>query len=182
MLSIEERQRLFEEHLEWSKLVARRVASQLPPSFAPEDLEQEAALELWRQLDRYDPKLNDNVRGFAYLAVRGACLMSVRRKHYTEATNEPLGTSVPATYSDPADQYEKRLADQRNRRRELAQLREVARRLAGFPTQMQFSAYVVRRVHLESTAIPQLAELTGVPAEKLQRALAAGLRLLKKGQ
>ena len=91
MLTADECQRLFAEHLDWSKVVAKRVHGQLPPSFLDlADLEQEAAIALWEQVQRYDPSKNNNVRGFAYLAVRGAVLMSVRRKHYREATNEEL--------------------------------------------------------------------------------------------
>lgn len=181
MPSIEECNRLFIEHLEWSKLVARRVASQLPPSFPVEDLEQEAALELWRQISRYDPAKNDNVRGYAYLAVRGACLMTARRKWYTESTHDPLAPSVIAEGSNPADIYDKRTQEQRVRRKELGQLREIVRRLAAFPVKSQFAAYVVRRVHLEGTAVPEMALITGITEARIHRALSTGFRLLKRG-
>lgn len=172
---------LFEEHLEWAYKVARRVHSQLPPSFDVEDLEQEAAIQLWKEIFRWDPEQNNNLRGFCYLAVRGACLMSVRRKHYQENTNEELEPTVESQDANPAEQYEKRIESQRYRDRELRQLAKIRARLRAFPARMYFAAYVVRRVHLEATELPELARITGVPADRLQRTLAAGLRMLKKG-
>jgi RNA polymerase sigma factor (sigma-70 family) len=181
MLSADECQALFAEHLEWSKLVARRVHQSLPPSFSLEDLEQEAAIALWESVQKYDRAKNDNVRGFAYLAVRGAVLMSIRRKWYREATNEELEPTHQAPTGDnPAEAYERRVTDRKDRRRDLDRIRIIEKRLARFPDSLQFAAYIVRRVHLEGAPVDEMATITGMPAARIQRLLASGLRHLKR--
>ena len=78
------------EILAWVGAIARRVHRKLPPSFDVEDLEQTALIAHWRCVERYDPSRNDNYRAFAYSTIRGAVLMSCRRRAYREATHEEL--------------------------------------------------------------------------------------------
>jgi DNA-directed RNA polymerase specialized sigma24 family protein len=73
---------LFERNRAWASVIARNVLRKLPPSFGAGDLVEEALIEMWRRCQLYDP---GNLRGrpfqaYAYRAVRGACLMGVRRR------------------------------------------------------------------------------------------------------
>ncbi len=88
------------EILAWVGAIARRVHRKLPPSFDVEDLEQTALIAHWHCVERYDPSRNDNYRGFAYSTIRGAVLMSCRRRHYREATHEPLAVTDFASATD----------------------------------------------------------------------------------
>jgi len=81
---------LFEEHLEWAANGGRSVARGLPPSFDPDDLQQIAVIEHWRRVELYDGSTGVPYRAYAYLPIRGAVLMTCRRKHYREATHEEL--------------------------------------------------------------------------------------------
>lgn len=83
---------LFEENRAWAEQIARNVARKVPVSIHVEDLKQEALIELWKRAQTYDPNNEEGVpfRGYAYLAVRGACLMICRRRAYREAKMEEL--------------------------------------------------------------------------------------------
>jgi RNA polymerase sigma factor (sigma-70 family) len=65
----------------WADRVAAAVYRRLPKHFVLDDLQQEARIAAWRKSLTYDPALNDNFQAYAFLAVRGACLMICRRKH-----------------------------------------------------------------------------------------------------
>jgi DNA-directed RNA polymerase specialized sigma subunit len=47
-----------------------------------DDLEQEAVIAHWRCVEAFDASKGVPYRGYAYFTVRGAVLMSCRRKHY----------------------------------------------------------------------------------------------------
>jgi RNA polymerase sigma factor (sigma-70 family) len=65
----------------WADQVATNVHRRLPKFFDLDDLKQEARLAAWRKTLTYDPAMNDSFQGYAFLAVRGACLMICRRRH-----------------------------------------------------------------------------------------------------
>lgn len=76
------------ELLAWADRVAAHVMARLPACFELDDLKQVARIAVWKNLAKYDP---DNakgvpVQGFLMSYVRNACLMSVRRRAWTEAT------------------------------------------------------------------------------------------------
>src|SRR5579862_4320825 len=75
---------LFEEHFDWAANVGRSVARCMPPSFDPDDLSQIAVIEHWRRVELYDRTTGVPYRAYAYQAIRGAVLMSCRRRHYRE--------------------------------------------------------------------------------------------------
>lgn len=81
---------LFKENIQWAEKIALNVKRKLPPSFDIEDLTQTALIAHWKCVEAYDPARNDNYRAYAYLIIRGAVLMSCRRKAYKEATHQPL--------------------------------------------------------------------------------------------
>jgi DNA-directed RNA polymerase specialized sigma24 family protein len=65
----------------WADQIATNLHRRLPKHFDLDDLKQEARIAAWRKTLTYDPALNDNFQAYAFLAVRGACLMICRRKH-----------------------------------------------------------------------------------------------------
>jgi len=77
---------VFENNLGWADKIARAIHRKLPPSFDLQDLEQEARIKLWACAQRYNGKTGVPFQAFAYMAVRGAVLMSIRRRAWTEAT------------------------------------------------------------------------------------------------
>lgn len=91
-------------HLDWADGMARSVARRVPRSFQVDDLIQQARLGLWRAAQVYDEARNDNFCAFAHPYVQGAIWMSVRRRHYREATHcgltEANGAAVEATPVD----------------------------------------------------------------------------------
>jgi RNA polymerase sigma factor (sigma-70 family) len=89
---------LFKRNCAWAAVIARNVARKLPDNFDPGDLLQEALIEMWKRAQLYKPANGRPGRdpsgtpfqAYAYLAVRGACLMSVRRKAWLEAKHASL--------------------------------------------------------------------------------------------
>ncbi len=88
-LTVEE---LVERNLEWAAAIGREVQRKLPPSFDAGDLEQVARIEMWNRATLYDAHNSRGTpfRAFAYQYVRGACLMSVRRRNWRESTADPI--------------------------------------------------------------------------------------------
>jgi RNA polymerase sigma factor (sigma-70 family) len=76
--------------MRWADTVAGQVARRLPPSFELDDLKQVARMETWRQMQKFDPAFGSSFSCFAYAAVKGAVLMSVRRRAYRDATHLEL--------------------------------------------------------------------------------------------
>jgi RNA polymerase sigma factor (sigma-70 family) len=60
-----------------------------------DDLEQVAGAELWKQTGLYNASRGVPFQGFALAAVRGACLMSVRRRQYADSTMEDVNELPP---------------------------------------------------------------------------------------
>ena len=117
---------LIAEHMDWAEKLARSFSRKLPPSFDADDLVQLGLMGLMKAADRYDPAKTDSFRGFASSYVLGECRMGVRRRHWREATAEPLDangvTAVIRTRSEAAQedaQDAQRAAWRERRRRDL---------------------------------------------------------------
>lgn len=166
---------LFEANLAWASEVARRVARSLPPSFDLADLEQVARLEMWRQVQRYDPARGVPFQAFAYAAVHGAVFMSCRRRRYRDATHEELS----GHHLDQRLRPDEQLLEQEQRRnvtgprerRQLAKVREALRMLPAS------DAYLVRRVYLEGQTVEELEQTWGI---ELQRRVGRAVRALRR--
>jgi RNA polymerase sigma factor (sigma-70 family) len=186
-----ERERLFHENFAWAAVVARNVHRKLPPSFDLCDLEQVARIALWKFIEeKYDPALNDTIPGAAYLTVRGACLMSVRRRAFREATHESLAipqskhlTSSGGIYPD-----ERPVVDERPNPEQLIQRREensqrrirllaLLHLLKTLPVEQ---AYVIRRVYLDDVDLEAVARAWGVSPTKVRRQLCFAIATLRK--
>lgn len=167
---------LFEEHLDWAERLARAGRRKLPPSFDVADLQQEARLELWRQVQRFDASLGVPFRGFAYFAVRGAVLMACRRKQYREATHEELKATShhvdkhlrPDELLIAREEWRNRLGPKLYRKR-----RKVLAALQRIPAE---AAHLVRMVYLEGSDMDELERLA--PGSKLR--LARALQTLRR--
>ncbi len=108
-----------------------KVKRKLPPSFDIEDLTQTALIAHWHCVETYDPKRNDNYRAFAYSTIRGAVLMSCRRKAYREATHEELQFEKANKPGESGGSRKNIPIDQRLRPDQEMLVREEQRTLAG---------------------------------------------------
>jgi len=165
-------EQLFEENLGWAAMLARNVHRKIPPSFDLCDLEQVARIELWRRAQIYDPVKNDNFRGYAYLPVRGACLMSVRRRAFLHATGEQLDENLVDGQALPDQMIQQREED--GYRRQMLALFQLIKSL---PIDQ---AYLVRRVYLNGITPEVVAATWGVPKARVSSRLSAAVRALKQ--
>jgi RNA polymerase sigma factor (sigma-70 family) len=85
---------LAEQHYPWAAVLARNVHRRVPPSFDLDDLTQVARIACWRAAMEYQPKRGVEFKKFAYRAVRGAVIMSVRRRAWKEATHAEMPADV----------------------------------------------------------------------------------------
>lgn len=203
--------RIFTANLTWAETIARNVARKLPPSFNPEDIRQEALMETWKRALLYeasngrpgkDPK-GTPFQAYAYMYVRGACLMSIRRRNWTEATHasldrtlmpergvvnrsEPKGrsrfrSSPEAASSDP-DPHQALL----NKAERKAASRKLSRRRAWLLKQIDklspVDAHLVKRTYIDEEDLDAIAKLAGVERGVLSRRLAGIVKRLKKAR
>lgn len=164
-------EQLFMQNIDWAKRIARKFHSKLRnPAFDVEDLEQEALIEMERRTRMYSPERNDSFPGYAYLAVLGACKMSVRRRRFKDATGEALDTpevaSVVRSVSEQRgiDSHEAQRAAWRERRR-VDLLRGKLHRL---PENEQRMA---RLVLIEGRSFPDASRELGIGEPVLKREL-----------
>lgn len=87
---------LDQTHLDWAAGVARQLHHGLPPSFDLDDLTQVAHMAVWHCTKHYDASRGVPFAAYAYRRVKGSVLMSVRRRHYRDATHLPLGRGADA--------------------------------------------------------------------------------------
>lgn len=170
---------LFDTHLEWAAVIARNVARKLPPSFDAGDLIQEAHIELWKRAQSYDPLVHKKVpfQGYAYLPIRGACLMACRRRAYRDATHEEI-VHDHSSHEVRADERLIAKHDGRNlRRSQLRKLTSVKVLIEQLPG---FEAYLVRRIYLDGIDVEDMAVTCGQPKQVLARRVASAVRRLKK--
>lgn len=208
--------------MEWAAVLARNVHRGLPPSFQIEDLIGEAHVELWKRAQSYDPAKSDRdipvnpdgacqlrrcaFEGYAYQAVRGACLMACRRRHYIENTHESLsstserprpsaliqkgnsqdGVRSPGALAVPRDerynpeQVMLARAEAVNARRRFRRKREA---VEGLIRQLPaFDGYLVTRVYMEGAAVEDVARTWAQPKEVFARRLTNAVRRLKKAR
>lgn len=172
---------LFESNLAWAQAIGRHVASKLPPSFDPEDLEQVATIEMWRQSEKYQ---KNNARGtpfraFAYQAVKGAVLMSIRRRNWKDATAEEI---FPTEVSKAPAPDELVAAKQEARKERRKHLRRRGWLLGQIGAMSPVDAYLVKRVYLDEADVEQTAQALGMPSRAASRRLTCLVRRLTKAR
>jgi RNA polymerase sigma factor (sigma-70 family) len=191
---------LFEKNLEWASIVARNVARKLRPSFEVADLEQVARIEMWKRCQLYDTQNERGVpfQAYAYLAVRGACLMSVRRRAWKEATNTSLernftpskdgehggqggrmGHAMPlgARDVDPGPLADARIEGEQTEQFQHARLVNF---FSAVPPPIPEAILLLRSVALEGVDVDELARDRRLSRMELAKALQSGVRQLRK--
>jgi RNA polymerase sigma factor (sigma-70 family) len=192
--------KLFDDNVPWAKLVAARVHRKVPPCFELSDLEQEATLAMWKQCQRYDPfnEKGTPFQAFAYLAVRGACLMSVRRRAWRESQHQQLGGSM-AGFSTAANEYkedrrlkENWIADTRptpeaeaiDSQMEARESRQIDRQREWLAEEIDKlppgDKYLFESHHIEGVEIDKIARVVGIPRVQIGRRVASVLKRLKE--
>jgi RNA polymerase sigma factor (sigma-70 family) len=204
-----DRSALFEEHLSWAAAIAKNVHRKLPPSFDIDDLTQEAHIALWRRCQLYDPQNERGVpfQGYAYVYVRGACLMHCRRRNWREATHLGLGSSGEADHpttlnikgaSDGMERWSigrkgtiaRTAADRRATPEQVLQLRQeeeiehdrLVRFFSAIPPPVPAGIVLVRIICVEGEDLEALARKRGISTKYLVRKLNSGVRQLRKLQ
>lgn len=203
-------QRLFDKNVPWASTIVRNVVRRLPPCFETDDLLQEALMELWKRALLYqenngrpgkDPK-GTPFRAYAYMYVRGACLMSVRRRNWTEAHHQSLATPVledrgvvnrsdrlgtsrfasVAEPASPAPDPETTLAEKRDRKNVSGPkaYRRRQRLLREIDKLSPVDAHLITKTYIEERDLDELAKLAGVERTVLSRRLAGIVKRLKK--
>lgn len=170
---------LFEQNEEWAKGIARAIMRKLPPSFEVADLEQECLLELWKRTETYDKSKNGNFRGYAYVWVRGAALMTCRRRHYIAATGEEIEDGIDSR-PNVHEQLENRQEEKREARRDSRRRARVLKALDRFPPASALEAYLIRNVYLGEIEIDEAQKVTGMSAQAIRKRLASGIRMLRR--
>jgi RNA polymerase sigma factor (sigma-70 family) len=206
-------QALFEEHLEWAASVGQSVGRHLPPSFDVQDLIQIALIQHWRCVENFDATPGHGYtcgvpyRLYAYPAIRGAVLMSCRRRHYREATHQsltaysvtramelrsgrhagPIQTDVLPNERiyDPVDERarpdEMLLAREKQRNstgpREWRQRKRILDSLARLGPA---DAYLLRRVFLDGAEAAALARAWQMDEKAFARLVGAAVRRLRR--
>jgi hypothetical protein len=177
-------QALFEEHLEWAESVGQSVGRHLPPSFDVQDLKQVARIAHWHCCESYDATPGHGYmcgvpyQAYAIRPIRGAVLMSVRRKNYREATHEELN----GHYVDERGRPDEMLLARENWRNQLGpQLyRKRVKVRAAFEVLPAADAYLVRRIFLEGADMDVLARAWGMDEKAFTRLVGAAVRRLKR--
>lgn len=190
---------LFQKNKPWAETIARNVVRKLPPSFESADVTQEALLELWKRAQLYEA--NNGLPGkdpsgtpfqaYAYLAVRGACLMAVRRRNWTEATHLSLdetenaaGETIVPEPASPTPDPETKLAKKRERKN-VSGPREYRRRrwlLKEIDKLSPVDAHLITQTYIKEVDLDALAKLAGVERSVLSRRLAGIVKRLKKAR
>lgn len=167
-----DRDSLFSDNLPWAVGIARNIHRSVPPSFAMDDLVQEARIELWKQAQKFDLARGVPFQGFAYLAVRGAVLMFVRRRNWTEAVMDEVDVSHVDT--TPLPDAQMIAAEEPEEERDMEKLRAAIAFLS--PAE----AHLVRRVYFDGIEREDLARTWGMSKETVSRRLRAAVRQIKK--
>lgn len=167
-----DRDSLFADNLPWAVGIARKIHRSVPPSFALDDLVQEARIELWKQAERFDLGRGVPFQGFAYLPVRGAVLMFLRRRNWTEAVMEEVDVSHVDTAPLPDAQMI--AAEEPEEERDIDKLRAAIRFLP------DMEAFLVRRVYFDGIDREDLETIGGLTREGMSRRLRSAIRQLKK--
>ncbi len=172
-------ERLVEENKGWAAAIGREVHRKLPPSFDAGDLEQTAIIEMWHRAKLYD-SANDRgtpFRAFAYQYVRGAVLMSVRRRAFVDATGDPIDPKAvcPAPAPDQvvaAKQHKKNVEGPR-------QYRQRVWLLGAIDRLKSLDAYMVYAVYIHEREVGEVAERFGMQPQQVSRRLAGIVKRLR---
>lgn len=165
-----QRRNLALQNLDWADSIARAVRAHVPDTFDQADLAQAARLELWRACVDYDPSRGVPFRAYAYQRVRGAVLMCVRRRHWTEATCcDPIGEEAPADHwATPAES--ERLDQERA-------FKAAAAAIADLPP---LQRYIVQSYYLHGRRVDKIARQMHISLSRAYRLRSQALLILRR--
>ena len=189
---------LFERNRVWAGTVARNVARKLPDNFDRGDLLNIALTKMWEKAQAYKPAngrpgrdpAGTPFQAFAYLAVRGACLMSVRRKAWLEAKHESLSDLgrdvdgaphhvVQSHAANPEERLLSRITRKKERDTDSRHRRWIWKHVKELP---QEDARLMRMLYIDKMEPEVIALHLGVDRATVGRRLAAIVKRLKKGR
>ncbi len=179
--------RLVEQNRGWAAAIGREVHRKLPPSFDAGDLEQTAMIEMWKRAQLYDPSrmFAPSGRGiafqvYAYQYVRGAVLMSVRRRAFKDNTGDPI---APGEVYDAPSAHDIVAAKQHRRNVEgPKQYRQRSWVIAALEDLQPIDAYLVRAIYFHEREVTQVAELLGMESGQVSRRLAGIVKRLQRAR
>ena len=164
---------IFELNLSWADRIARAVHRKIPPSFELDDLQQEARIKLWDCCQKFDAASGVPFQAFAYLRVRGAVLMSIRRRAWTAANADELFD----THIDPRSDIEARIeAEDRARDRR----RQAEYNLAAFEAFASEEVGLLRMMYLDGHEEFELVELLGISAKQFGRTAKKAVQVIRR--
>lgn len=167
-------------NIDWARALAAEVHRKLPPSFDIGDLESVALLELWERAKLYNPA-NDRgtpFRGFAYQYIRGAVLMSCRRRHFKDATHDPIHPKALCPAPAPDE-----LVQKKQERKNIEGPRQYRQRLwliGAIDRLKSQDAYMVYAVYIHEREVADVARLFGMEPRQVSRRLAGIVKRLRR--
>lgn len=168
---------ILDANLDWADGIARDVWRGLPPSFDLADLQQIARLETWERAREWDPKKNDNFRGYAYLWVLNAVRMATRRRAYSDATCDEL----PNSPVDDRPTPEQAMIQGERDKREASTDQAAIEVLRGFMSLLSATeSYLVQRVYFDGIEVAELAATWKIEKAYIVRRLSSAVRALKR--
>jgi RNA polymerase sigma factor (sigma-70 family) len=85
---------LVEQHIEWARAIAVKVASRLPTWWHADDLVGPASIALLDAATKFDKSRGIPFRAYAIRQVEGACYSAARRNEYRERAHNELTEDI----------------------------------------------------------------------------------------
>lgn len=165
--------------LDWAASVGRAVARRGGRSDG-DDLAQESMIAAWQAYERWDRKRNSSFRGYAWPAVRGAALMSVRREQRHEEHRRDMLQQGDESSQRLEGVLEDHLLDVRESPAEAAARAEVVDMLRdGIQALRPEAQRVLILVYFAGMSICQISASTGIPRWMISQVRDEGLADLR---
>jgi RNA polymerase sigma factor (sigma-70 family) len=163
------RNALVEEHVWLADRIARSVARDVPPQMRTE-LPGVATIALTECAGSYDPARGVAFALYAQQRIRGACLDSIRRRHYIAGTSAEHPREASERRADDAESAETVMVSESTK----ARVMEAITTLPGRYALLIFLHYI------EGLQLEQIAPKMGVGASRLSQLHKEALRMLRE--
>lgn len=168
------RRAIIEEHRSLAIRIAKSVAHDLPLHMR-EDLAPVALEKLLKLADAYNPAMGVPFAAYAQKGIRGACIDSIRRRHYVSATSSELSTEASEARADESATVEDSLIE----REASAENRTVAvDAVCKLPGRLAVVAWLH---YIEQRPIERIAAQLGVGASRVSQLHTEALGLMRVG-
>lgn len=166
------RNAIVEAHQDLAARIAKSVASELPVHMRS-DLSGVALVALTQVAAEYDPARGVPFGAFAQQRIRGACLDSIRRRHYVNATAVEYTSEQSESRSDSTASVEVSAIESESRRARRAKAVEIIQKLPGRLAVLLWLHYI------EEQTLEAIAPKLGVVASRLSQLHWEGISILK---